>query len=65
MSDPIVRPVHNKQCVFQTGVDPAGKARYCPSRATLALNGCALCDKHAEMGMMSECGRNVKIQRGE
>ena len=59
----VVSPAINQKCVFETGLDAAGKSTQCPKRATLAIAGKALCDQHAELGMTAICGRNVKIER--
>jgi len=60
---PVVRPTVEQPCIFQTGLDPAGKVRLCVRKATLTLNGKPLCDQHAELAMTSACGRNVKLAR--
>lgn len=48
MSDPIVRSVTDKCCV------------YCPRKATLSLDSKPLCDYHAEITMTVACGRVVQ-----
>jgi len=63
MSDPIVRPVTDQRCVFQTGLDLVGRPVRCIRKATLSLDGKPLCDYHAELAMAAACGRNVKIER--
>jgi|WetSurMetagenome_2_1015567.scaffolds.fasta_scaffold130595_5 hypothetical protein len=56
------------QCDFEMGLDAAGKKRQCPSRSTLrfpTLGNVKLCDRHAEIAMMSVCGRAVTLTRGQ
>ena len=53
----------NGQCSFERGRDPSGKRIICQRKATMRINGVALCDQHAELSMMAGCGRNTKITR--
>jgi len=62
VSGPIVCPAVNKKCVFLlTGVNT--ESSHCSRKATMSLDGKALCDQHAELAMTAACGRNVKIVR--
>ncbi len=53
-----IRPAHDEKCQFDLG-----EKHYCPCKATMSLNGKTVCDRHAELAMVSICGRNVKINR--
>lgn len=37
----------------------------CARRATVNVNGCNLCDYHAEQSMIAACRRDVRIKRGQ
>ena len=50
-----IRPAHKEKCQFDFGK--------CQNQATMSINDTALCDHHAELAMVSICGRNVKIDR--
>ncbi len=64
VKDPIsVLPAHGELCHFELGRDPIDTAKMCQAEATMTLDNIALCDRHAELRMMSACGRNVKINR--
>jgi len=51
-------------CSFQVGLRPSGHPIHCPVGAVLKLDDRCYCQHHAELVMMQECGRNVRIQRG-
>jgi hypothetical protein len=59
----MVWPARNEMCIAEIGFDQTGKAKVCPCKARMVVNGKPLCTTHSERAMESYCGRKVSLPR--